>query len=213
MTIVAPPAPPDRAARRAPWRASDLVALDFEATGLDFQKDTIISFGAVPVRRGRIDVGDSVYQLVNPGDVDVSPRSVVVHMLRPLDLVDAPSVEAAKEALGAAIGPRFLLAWWAPVEAAFLDKLFGGGIKGWMRRAIDVRDLLLAVEGAAGAELTLPAAADRYGVPVASPHHALDDALVTAQLFLVLAAKLSGRARSIRDLQNLAPRRGSRTFR
>jgi DNA polymerase III epsilon subunit-like protein len=30
-------------------------------------------------------------------------------------------------------------------------------------------------------------------VPVASPHEALDDALVTAQLFLVLASRLEGR--------------------
>ncbi len=213
MTIVAPPAPPDRAARRASWRTSDLVALDFEATGLDFQKDTIISFGTVPVRGARIDVGGSVYQLVNPGEVDVSPSSVVVHMLRPVDLIDAPPLESAKVALGAAIGPRFLLAWWAPVEAAFLDRLFGGGQRSWMRRAIDVRDLLLALEGSEGANLNLSAAAARYEVPVASPHHALDDALVTAQLFLVLATKLGSRARTIRDLQRLLPHGGSRGFR
>jgi DNA polymerase III epsilon subunit-like protein len=31
------------------------------------------------------------------------------------------------------------------------------------------------------------------GVPVANPHEAFDDALVTAQLFLVLAPKVPGR--------------------
>ena len=36
-------------------------------------------------------------------------------------------------------------------------------------------------------------AAERYGVPVAAPHEALDDALVTAQLFLVLASKLEAK--------------------
>ena len=36
----------------------------------------------------------------------------------------------------------------------------------------------------------LSSAAERHGVPVASPHHALDDALVTAQLLLVVAARL-----------------------
>ena len=40
---------------------------------------------------------------------------------------------------------------------------------------------------------SLSATAERYGVPVASPHEALDDALVTAQLFLVLATKLEER--------------------
>jgi DNA polymerase-3 subunit epsilon len=50
--------------------------------------------------------------------------------------------------------------------------------------------------------LTLEGCADRYGVPVASPHHALDDALVTAQLFLVVATKLTARGvRAVKDLQ------------
>jgi DNA polymerase III epsilon subunit-like protein len=36
----------------------------------------------------------------------------------------------------------------------------------------------------------LSATAQRFGVPVDNPHEALDDALVTAQLFLVLVGKL-----------------------
>ncbi len=40
-------------------------------------------------------------------------------------------------------------------------------------------------------DYALAAAAERYGVPIERPHHALDDALTTAQLFLVLATRLS----------------------
>jgi DNA polymerase III epsilon subunit-like protein len=40
---------------------------------------------------------------------------------------------------------------------------------------------------------TLSATAERYGVPAENPHVALDDALVTAELFLVLATKLEER--------------------
>lgn len=207
MMDISPPLEPARKLRRLPWRSVELVALDFEATGLDLARDTIISFGAVPVREGRIEVGESVYQLVDPGEVSPGPDSVTVHGLRRIDLADAPTLDAAKEFLSELIGRRFLLAWWAPVEMAFLDKMFGGGGRAWLRRTVDVRNLVLALVGPSGAELTLSGAADRYGVPVASPHHALDDALVTAQLFLVTAAKLSGRARSVHDLQRLKPAR------
>jgi DNA polymerase-3 subunit epsilon len=55
--------------------------------------------------------------------------------------------------------------------------------------------------------LTLSQAAERFGVPVASAHNALDDALVTAQLFLVVAAKLPKRVDSVRDLQRLGSSR------
>jgi DNA polymerase-3 subunit epsilon len=206
VSKVLPPAEPDRSRRTAPWRSVELVSLDFEATGLDLRRDHIISFGTVPIRRGGIELADSVYQLVDPGSVRPSPESVTVHGLRAVDLVGAPSVQVARTALRRSIDNRFLVTWWAPVEAAFLDVLFGGGRQAWMRRAVDVRDLVLRLEGRSAAQLTLGQAAERFGVPVASPHNAFDDALVTAQLFLVTATKLGKRARSVRDMQRLKPR-------
>ncbi|HVF08239.1 MAG TPA: 3'-5' exonuclease [Actinomycetota bacterium] len=206
MSQVLPPAEPGRDRLTAPWRSVDLVSLDFEATGLDLRRDRIISFGTVPIRRGGIELADSVYQLVDPGDVQPSRESITVHGLRTADLVGAPSVQVARAALRRSIDRRFLVTWWAPVEAAFLDALFSGGRQAWMRRAIDVRDLVLGLEGRSAARLTLGQAAERFGVPVASPHNAFDDALVTAQLFLVTATKLGRRARSVRDMQELKPR-------
>jgi DNA polymerase-3 subunit epsilon len=203
---VLPPVEPGRHRYKEAWRSVELVSLDFEATGLDFIRDRIISFGTVPIRRGGVELVDSVYQLVDPGDVRPSPGSITVHGLRAIDLVGAPSVQAARTTLRRAIDHRFLVTWWAPVEAAFLDSLFGGGRQAWMRRAVDVRELVLGLEGRRAATLTLGQAADRFGVPVASPHNALDDALVTAQLFLVVATKLGRRARSVRDMQRLRPR-------
>jgi DNA polymerase-3 subunit epsilon len=181
-------------------------ALDFEATGLDFSRDQIISFGVVPIAGRRIEVGEATYQLVDPGDVPPSPESITVHGLRPVDLQGAPTLEAAKEALGRALGGRFLVTWWAGVEAAFLAKLFGGRPDAWRKRMVDVRRLVLELEGEGAATLTLSDAAERFGVPVASPHHALDDALVTAQLFLVTASRLAATGkRTVRALMDAGP--------
>jgi DNA polymerase-3 subunit epsilon len=200
-----PEAPP-AAWRGMPWSKVSFASLDFEATGLDFAKDTIISFGVVPVTNGRIDVGRSVYQLVDPVDVAFDPQAITVHMLRPIDLAGAPSLDAAREALVDALGGRFLIVWFAEVEAAFLDKVFAGGRRRWLRRTIDVRRLVAALEGADHGPLTLAACAQRYAIPVADPHHALDDALVTAQLFLAVASKLAPRGiRSVRDLAEAGP--------
>ena len=206
MNDLLPPAEPGKHRQTEPWRSVELVSLDFEATGLDLVRDRIISFGTVPISRGGVEMAGSVYQLVDPGDVRPSPESITVHGLRAVDLVGAPSVQMARTTLRRSIDQRFLVTWWAPVEAAFLDVLFGGGRQTWMRRAIDVRDLVLGLEGRSAATLTLGQAAERFGVPVASPHNALDDALVTAQLFLVAARKLDRRARCVRDMQRLKPR-------
>jgi len=185
-----------------PWRRLELVSLDFEATGLDFARDAIVSFGAVPIRRGRIDVGDAVYELVDPGAMALSPASVTVHGLRPIDLRGAPGLDAARSALGTVIAGRFLVTWAGHVEAGFLDSIYGGGVRSWLRRCIDVREIALALDDDPQAPFTLTAVAERNGVPVASPHHALDDALVTAQLFLVVAARLAARGvERVRQLQ------------
>jgi DNA polymerase-3 subunit epsilon len=133
-----------------------------------------------------------------------------VHLLRPVDLAAAPTIGEVAGDLRAAISGRVLLAWFAEVEIAFLRRIYGGSERAWRRRTVDVRDLAIAVDhGPASARAArgygLTATAERYGVPVANPHDALDDALVTAQLFLVLAAKLPDRPRpSVGDLLQLS---------
>ena len=173
-----------------PWRAVDLASLDFEATGLNFERDRIISLGVVPIEGGRIDIGRAVYELVDPGDVALTGETITIHGLRPIDVQGASSADSARETLRRALAGRFLITWYATVEASFLAKLFGTRPTRWLRRSIDVRRLVVGLLGAEAAGLTLEQAAARFDVPVASPHHALDDALVTAQLFLVAASKL-----------------------
>jgi DNA polymerase-3 subunit epsilon len=200
------PAPPPPASRRLPWRSAPFTSLDFEATGLDLDRDRIISFGAVPVEEGRVVLGRAVYELVDPGHVPVSPESVTIHGLRPVDVLGASSTEAAREALGEVLRGRFLITWHATVEASFLGKLFATKPKLWLKRSVDVRLLVLALLGREGARLTLTQAADRFRVPVANPHHALDDALVTAQLFLVTASKLAAHGvKTTGDLMRTRP--------
>jgi len=204
------PAAPRRAARLA-WRDASYVALDFETTGLDYATDHIVSYGLVPIERGRVLVGTSRHQLVRP-PTEPSPRSQTVHLLRPVDLAQAPDAAAMAGAFRAALAGRFVLAWFAEVEIAFLRGLYGGTERVWRRRVIDVRDLAIAVDGAPTSArrergYALGATADRYGVPVSSPHEALDDALVTAQLFVVLVEKVPGLpAPTVRDLVRLSAR-------
>jgi DNA polymerase III epsilon subunit-like protein len=64
--------------------------------------------------------------------------------------------------------------------------------------------MLLSLEGQAASTMTLSQAAEAHGVPVDDPHQALDDALVTAQLFLVLAARLK-RTASFASMRRLVP--------
>ncbi|HSH33817.1 MAG TPA: hypothetical protein VLB31_09360, partial [Actinomycetota bacterium] len=87
----------------------------------------------------------------------------------------------------------------------FLAQIFGGSPRSWRRRTIDVRNLAIAAEGQPRERRRRPGfpltgMAEQYGVPVAEPHQAFDDALVTAQLFLVLTSHLSRREPTVRDV-------------
>jgi DNA polymerase III epsilon subunit-like protein len=71
---------------------------------------------------------------------------------------------------------------------------------------IDVRELAIEIDRQRGrlrasSAYSLSACAARHGVPITRPHDALDDALVTGQLFLVLASRLDhagpGRVRAL----------------
>jgi DNA polymerase III subunit epsilon len=198
----------------------ELASLDFETTGLDLATDSLVSWGVVPVRRGGVDLRGAGYRLVAP-ERPLRPESIRIHELRAVDLAAAPALREVRGELREALAGRFLLAWAAAIEIAFLRRIFGGSARGWRRRTLDVRELALARVGrdgdrAAGRGFDLEAACVQFGVPVERTHHAFDDALMTAELFLVLAGGLRaslghGPAPTIRTLAREArhrPRRG-----
>ena len=209
------PGAPPRARRRSSWTEAELAALDFETTGLDLATDRVISWGVVPIRRGGIELRDAAYRLVAPG-TERSPgvESIRVHELRPTDLAEAPPLREVAGELRGALDGRYLVAWAAGIEIAFLRRMFGGSARAWRRRTIDVRDLAAAAVGPGGdaRRLNLEAACRRFSVPVERTHHAFDDALMTAELFLVLVSGLKGAPAAVKQLFRTA-RHGSGVLR
>jgi DNA polymerase-3 subunit epsilon len=186
------PRRPRRVALRTGWRAAAFAALDFETTGLDAARDDVVSFGVVPITGARIGSGASTYREVAPSST-LRPTSIVVHGLRPADLAEAPSMDVVRSELDAALADRVIVAWVAAVEAAFLSRVFGRSPRWWRRGIVDVRPLTRLVpdpDTGGRPDGTLSSVARRFGVPVERPHHALDDALTTAQLLLVLMPRL-----------------------
>jgi DNA polymerase III subunit epsilon len=192
--VIRPPQRP-RGFGGGPWRKAAYASLDFETTGLDLEGDDIISFGVIPIVRGRIVLGRSTYREVRP-DRPLKPASIAVHGLRPIDLETASSFGTVVGDLHDALAGRYVLAWAAKIEAAFLARAFGRRPSWWRKQIIDVLRLAVLVDGSQAGrsqDFSLSAVAERLGVPVERPHHALDDALTTAQVFLVLQPELERR--------------------
>ena len=174
------------------WRDARFLALDFEATGLDLRRDDVISFGAVPIASGRMQVGGQAHSYVQPTQL-VPGDSSKVHRIRNLDLEGAPDAREATGHLVRMLTGRALIAHAAWVEVAFLKRLLTLQNTKLVSPVIDTAALARVLELSpriASHEPQLEALAESLGVPVHDPHHALGDALTTAQVFLVLVSRL-----------------------
>lgn len=181
-----------RVDQQLPWRDAEYLALDFEATGLDLRNDDVVSYGSVPIRSGRIVVGEQAYSLVRPTK-PVPPESSKFHVIRNQDLAGAPTAKAAAEELLQALQGRVLVAHAAWVETAFLRRLFGLHGATLDSPVIDTAALARSVglrPRIDSHEPHLEALAAELQVPVHDPHHALGDAFTTAQVFLVLTHRI-----------------------
>lgn len=182
----------DRPDEHLSWRDAEFLALDFEATGLDLKRDDVVSFGAVPIRGSRIMIGEQTYSLVRPTR-PVPPESSKFHVIRNQDLADAPTADKAAEALLSLLRGRVLLAHAAWVEVAFLRRLFQRHGVAFSTPIVDTAALARSLGMRPRIDTHEPhleTLAIELGVPVHDPHHALGDAVTTAQAFLVLASRI-----------------------
>lgn len=177
-----------------------MAVVDLETTGLDPERDRIVSFGVVPVRRGMARLDAATYRVVDP-DREVPPEVVAIHGIRPRDLDDAPRLDQVRSELRAALDGHVVVAWTSWVESEFLARALGGSASAWSRRIVDVRRLAMLADHledlhpSPAVSEPLQATAERFGVPPDHEHHALWDAFVTAQLFVVVATRLERHGR------------------
>lgn len=189
-----------------PWRDVEYAVVDLETTGLDLRRDCIASYGIAVVRHGRIVVAENVYGLVRP-DCALSPESITVHALRPVDLTEAPPVSDAVEVIEKAVTGRVVVAHAAWIEESFLGRAFADSGKKFRCSVIDTAAMARAAgwdTAARRGEPNLEWLSTELNLPVFSPHHALGDASTTAQVFLALACRLESRGYArARDLVDL----------
>lgn len=177
---------------KTPWRNARFCVVDLELSGLDPRSDEIISYAAVPIDFGRVVAGNTLYGLCRPTR-RLPEQSILVHGIRMEDLAEAPSLDEAMQSLIAAMSGRVLVAHVAWVERSFLGQAFARqGIR-LREPVIDTYELgqLLALErNEPPAARTLDELARSLALPVHQQHHALGDALTTAQVFVALATHL-----------------------
>ncbi len=181
-----------------------LLAIDLETTGLDPDRDQILSVGFVPVDGRSIRLGGAAHAIIH-ADASVG-RSATIHGITD-DAVAAglPLADVLERTLDALTG-RVLLAHFARIEVDFLtracERTFGTTP---MFTVVDTLALgqqhLFRTRGAIPrGQLRLHALRERFGLPRYKAHDALVDALACAELYLALTAERGQRhLRQVRD--------------
>ena len=170
------------------------VALDFETTGLNPQRDGIISIGLVPMTLARIQCNAARHWVVNPRRV-LQDESVVIHGITHSAIAEAPDLMDILDELLTALAGRIVVVHHHLIERQFLDAALKVRInEGIQFPVVDT----MALEGRLHRQrppslwdkllrrpqpsIRLADSRTRYHLPFYQPHHALTDALASAEL-------------------------------
>lgn len=184
---------------------------DTELTGLDPQRDEIVSIGAVRVRNLQIIQGERFHVLVKP-DMPLPKLSMLIHRITPERLGQAPPLEAALPGFLDFMSGTLLVGHYVELDMAFLSaacRRYCGQppanpcldtmllAMSWHRRLQSA----YCEQFDQSISYNLSSLSRRLGLPVFPAHDALHDAMQTAYLFIYLVKKL--RVMGVRTLREL----------
>ena len=172
----------------------EFLAMDFETTGLDSVKDDIITIGLVPFTLNRIFMNRARHWTVRPRK-QLQEDSVVIHGITHNDVVNAPDFSEVMSEILDAMSGHIMVVHYQRIEREFLDRAlkvrFNEGIE---FPVIDTMALEAGIQskiagglwnrlkGKNPQSVRLGKSRMRYGLPAYTPHHALTDAIATAEL-------------------------------
>ncbi len=191
-----------------PWDRVTYWALDLETGGLDPRSDPILAVGMVPIREGTVRLGEAWRTLVRPPQgARITPESVRAHHLLRAEVEAAPPIAEVLPGVARRLHDAVLLVHHRRIDVRFLRRDFGAARLRWPSpRVVDTARLIVRVGAIATPglpdellPLQLGRAREAYGLPPYEAHDALNDAIATAELFLVLRKVLG--ARTLRDLR------------
>jgi len=178
-----------------PLNEIEFVALDFETTGLDPEKNSIISIGLVPFNLKRIFCNQAKKWYVTPQD-KLGEESIIIHGITHSDLKDAPDLRRILNQLLDELAGKVVVVHYRKIERDFFDlnlrALINEGIIfpiiDTMQIEADIqhqqtKGFINWLKRKKPAPIRLSSSRSRYHLPTYQPHDALTDAIATAELF------------------------------
>ncbi|WP_117234640.1 3'-5' exonuclease [Vibrio maerlii] len=181
-------------APNTPLSEIEFIAMDFETTGLESKKDGILTIGTVPFNLNRVFLNRAKHWTVRPRQ-QLDEESVVIHGITHNDILDAPDLSEVIEEVLNEMSGKIMVVHYQRIEREFLAhalmERYKEGIEFPVLDTMEIESIiqkkvtggiLNRLKGAQPGSVRLAQSRRRYGLPDYTPHHALTDAIATAEL-------------------------------
>ncbi len=195
-----------------PLEEVTFLAMDFETTGLDSDQDDIITIGTVPFTLNRIFVNQARHWTVRP-QKQLAEESVVIHGITHSDVLDAPDLKEVFDQVLEQMAGKIMVVHYERIEREFFNRALLIRIEeGIEFPVVDTMHIethiqqrlsggiINKIRGKKPESVRLGASRTRYGLPQYTPHHALTDAVATAELLQAQIAYHYNRQQPISQL-------------
>ena len=168
----------------------EYICLDCETSGLNPRKDEILSIGAVHIKGNKILMRKTFYLFVKPSK-HIAEESIKIHQIRPIDLENGLDPQNAIYQLLDFIGSRPIVGYYIKFDVAIISKYTKKFIGTKLpNETIEVSSMYYKTIRKRSdyqfVDLRFDTILKKLDIPILGKHDALNDALMTAMIFLKL---------------------------
>jgi len=173
--------------------SGEYVVFDTETTGLNSKKDDIVSIGAVKIKDNKI-LTSQTFEVFIKNSCEMSSKSIEIHRIRPIDLQNAKTTEIAIREFLDFIGSRPLVGYYLEFDVGMINKYIKPMLGITLpNKKIEVSEIYfdqtISLIPQGNIDLRFDTILKNCAVPDMGAHNAVNDAIMTAMIFLKLKAK------------------------
>lgn len=173
--------------------SDEYVVFDTETTGLNPKKDEILSIGAVKIKDNKI-LTSQTFEVFIKNFCEISSKSIEIHQIRPCDLQNAKTTDVAIVEFLKFIGSRPLIGYYLEFDVSMINKyvkpMLGVTLPNKMIEVSEIyfdKSISLIPQG--NIDLRFDTILKKCGIPNMGVHNAVNDAIMTAMIYLKLTKK------------------------
>lgn len=173
------------------YDGDEYICFDCETTGLNPKVDEIISIGAVKIKANQIIASQKFERLVKPRTNKLAGDSIKIHRIRECDLANAESIENVIPEFLEFVGNRPLVGYYLEFDVAMVNKytkeMIGITLPNQQFEVSAIYyDKKIGLIPQGNIDLRFDTIMKNLDLPFMGKHDALNDAIMTAMIFVKL---------------------------